>query len=81
LPTFGAPWTDADRLRLQEIAAAMTEDFVARGATGHPLLWERERERERAAVLADLDSMLTDDNAWRGEYDARVVGQRIDLSA
>jgi len=65
LPTFGAPWTDADRLRLQEIAAAMTEDFVARGATGHPLLWER--ERERAAVLADLDSMLTDDNAWRGE--------------
>ena len=45
----------------------MTEDFVARGATGHPLLWERERERERAAVLADLDSMLTDDNAWRGE--------------
>ena len=57
----------------------MTEDFVARGATGHPLLWER--ERERVAILADLDSMLTDDNAWRGEYDARVVGQRIDLSA
>jgi len=79
LPTFGAPWTDADRLRLQEIAAAMTEDFVARGATGHPLLWER--ERERVAILADLDSMLTDDNAWRGECDARVVGQRIDLSA
>ena len=77
MPTFGAPWTDADRLRLQEIAAAMTEDFVARGATGHPLLWER----ERVAVLSDLDSMLTDDNAWRGEYDARVVGQRIDLSA
>ena len=65
MPTFGAPWTDADRLRLQEIAAAMTEDFVARGATGHPLLWER--ERERVAILADLDSMLTDDNAWRGE--------------
>ena len=79
MPTFGAPWTDADRLRLQEIAAAMTEDFVARGATGHPLLWER--ERERVAILADLDSMLTDDNAWRGECDARVVGQRIDLSA
>ena len=57
----------------------MTEDFVARGATGHPLLWER--ERERVAILADLDSMLTDDNAWRGECDARVVGQRIDLSA
>ncbi len=76
MPTFGAPWTDADRLRLQEIAAV-----VARRATGHPLLWERDRERERAAVLADLDSMLTDDNAWRGECDARVVGQRIDLSA
>ena len=76
MPTFGAPWTDADRLRLQEIAAV-----VARGATGHPLLWERERERGRVAILADLDSMLTDDNAWRGECDARVVGQRIDLSA
>jgi len=73
LPTFGAPWTDADRLRLQEIAAAMTEDFVARGATGHPLLWER----ERGAVLTDLDSMLTDDNAWRGECDARVVASEL----
>ena len=31
VPTFGASWTDADRLRLQEIAAVMTEDFVAPG--------------------------------------------------
>ena len=51
----------------------MTEDFVARGATGHPLPWER----ERAAVLADVDSMLTDDNAWRGERDARVVASEL----
>ena len=58
---------------MQEIAAAMAEDFVARGATGHPSLWERERE----AVLADLDSMLTDDNAWRRERDAQMVASEL----
>src|SRR4029077_16515859 len=43
LPTFGESWTQAQRSRLQEIAAARADDFVARGATGHPLLWEHER--------------------------------------
>jgi len=51
----------------------MAEDFVARGATGHPLLWKRERE----AVLADLDSMLTDDIAWRRQRDAQMVASEL----
>ena len=73
LPSFGEPWTDRQRSRLREIATARADDFVARGATGHPLLWEQ----ERAAVLADLETMLTDDNAWRRERDARVVASEL----
>ena len=73
LPTFGAPWSDADRRRLQEIAAAKAEDYVARGVTGHPLLWER----ERVELLADLDAMLSDDNAWRRERDSEVVASEL----
>ena len=70
-----SPGPTPHRRRLQEIAAARAAEFVARGATGHPLLWEQ----ERVAVLADLNTMLTDDNAWRRERDAAGRGQRIDL--
>ena len=73
LPSYGEPWTDAQRRRLQEIAAARADDFEAGGATGHPLLWEH----ERVAVLADLNNMLSDDNAWRRERDARVVASEL----
>ena len=73
LPSYGEPWTTAQRKRLQEIASARAEDFVARGATGHPLLWEH----ERGAVLTDLNYMLTDDDAWRAERDARVVASEL----
>ena len=73
LPSYGQPWTDAQRRRLQEIAAARADDFEAGGATGHPLLWEH----ERVAVLADLNNMLSDDNAWRRARDARVVASEL----
>ena len=73
LPGYGQPWTDPQRQRLQEIALARAGAFEAEGRTGHPLLWTRARTR----ILADLDWMLSDDNQWRAEQDARVVASEL----
>lgn len=73
LPGFGQPWSSLQRERLQEIAMARAAIFEAEGRTGHPLLWARARTR----ILADLDWMLSDDNSWRAEQDARVVASEL----
>jgi ATP-dependent helicase/DNAse subunit B len=75
LPSYGEPWTDAQRRRLAEIAAAQAKNFADRGVTGHPLLWQR----EEAQVVVELDRMLDDDNAWRAERQARVVGSELEF--
>ncbi|MBA3309618.1 MAG: PD-(D/E)XK nuclease family protein, partial [Nocardioidaceae bacterium] len=73
LPSYGEPWTTEHRARLREIATAKAQDFETRGVTGHPLLWQRERDR----ILVDLDHMLDDDDRWRRDLDARVVASEL----
>jgi RecB family exonuclease len=51
-------WTDADRARLHRIAAACFADAEARGITGRPLLWAR----DRAEILGDLVRFVDADN-------------------
>jgi RecB family exonuclease len=73
LPDFGQPWSTEQRQRLQLIALTRAAAFEAEGRTGHPLLWAR----ARTGILADLDWMLSDDNGWRAEQDARVVASEL----
>ena len=73
LPSYGEPWTAEHHARLREIAIAKAQDFETRGVTGHPLLWQRERDR----LLVDLDHMLDDDDKWRRDLDARVVASEL----
>jgi RecB family exonuclease len=73
LPGFGQPWTDEQRARLQEIGLARADAYEAQGRTGHPLLWARTRTN----LLATLDWMLADDDAWRADQDARVVDSEL----
>ena len=73
LPGYGEPWTQVQRQRLQEIANATADAYEAAGRTGHPLLWARQREQ----ILATLDWMIDDDNAWRAGNDARVVASEL----
>jgi len=73
LPSYGAPWSHGQRDRLREIATAKAADFAAKGATGHPLLWEPEKTR----ILLDLDRMLDDDNQWRAHRDAKVRSSEL----
>lgn len=73
LPDFGEPWTTTQRERLQAIGAAKAAEYERRGLTGHPVLWRR----ERLALLALLDSMLTDDDRVRASRAARVVASEL----
>jgi len=73
LPGYGRPWTAAQRELLLGIGAAGAAEFETRGLTGHPLLWAAERTR----ILADLGTMLDDDNAWRAGLDAKVVASEL----
>jgi hypothetical protein len=73
LPGFGQPWTAEQRTRLREIAIRLADDYERRGATGHHSLWLVERDR----ILADLDSMLDEDDSQRREQSARVVRSEL----
>jgi ATP-dependent helicase/nuclease subunit B len=48
------PWSGADRDRLSDIAEEVSADYEARGLTGRPLFWRRDRRRIRADLLAFL---------------------------
>ena len=73
LPSYGAPWTQAQRARLIEIAQQKGREFEAQGLTGHPRLWEREKVR----ILSDLAWLLDADDAWRAEKSARVAASEM----
>ncbi|WP_292836851.1 PD-(D/E)XK nuclease family protein [Microbacterium sp.] len=73
LPDYGAPWSQVQRERMREIAADIMASYERRGLTGHPRLWERERE----ALLADLEWILDEDDRARAARDARVVASEL----
>jgi ATP-dependent helicase/nuclease subunit B len=73
LPSYGEEWTPQQKRRLQQIAEAKADEFEARGVTGHPRLWQRERIR----ILADLAWMLDDDFAYRVRRNAEVVASEM----
>lgn len=73
LPGYGAPWTNAQRVRLREIAESEADALTAEGLTGHPRLWQRERQR----LLSDLQWMLDDDDEWRAKEQARVTASEM----
>jgi ATP-dependent helicase/nuclease subunit B len=54
-------WTAADHARLARIGADRCDEYEARGATGRPIYWRRDRRR----ILADLDHVLRLDSAHR----------------
>ncbi|WP_153504988.1 PD-(D/E)XK nuclease family protein [Cumulibacter manganitolerans] len=73
LPTYGEPWSIDHHRRLREIALEKAEEFTRRGVTGHPRLWQA----DRAQILVDLERMLADDDAWRAERRAAVLGSEL----
>jgi RecB family exonuclease len=60
-PRPDEPWSEADRRRLYEIAADACARTEAHGLVGRPIFWQRDRH----AILADLDRFLRADSAHR----------------
>lgn len=52
----GEPWSDAERARLDEVAAAVIDRYEAEGRTGRPLLWGVRREQLRHQLRRVLDA-------------------------
>lgn len=60
-------WDDADRDRLELIAAEECDAVEARGLTGEPVYWRR----DRATILRDLRDAITADDRRRREQGCR----------
>ena len=60
-PTTGSHGPRTNGRGCSEIGEATADRYEAEGRTGHPRLWPTERLR----ILATLDWMVDDDNAWR----------------
>lgn len=73
LPSFGQPWSQAQRSRLIQIAREQAGAAERAGLTGHPRLWRRERDR----IEVELVAMLDVDDEWRAGNDARVAAAEM----
>lgn len=73
LPGYGVPWSMQQRVRMRELAEEIMSSYERRGLTGHPRLWERERE----ALRADLEWILDEDDRIRAARSARVVASEL----
>jgi RecB family exonuclease len=72
-PAPGTPWSQADRVRLREIADACCDDYEARGVTGRRIFWQRDRAR----ILDDLDRFLARDDALRDTEQATTIATEL----
>lgn len=73
LPGPGEPWSAEQRARMRELAREKAAAYERAGRTGHERLWQRARQ----SILADLEHMLDDDDAWRADTGARVVASEM----
>jgi ATP-dependent helicase/nuclease subunit B len=74
VPGAGQRWTAAQRGQLASMVREVAAEFEDRGVTGHPLLWQQERNR----IAADLQLLLDDDELLRA--DTGRVQVRSELS-
>jgi hypothetical protein len=72
-PDPDAPWTEADRHRLRELAEACMSVYEAHGRTGRRLFWHRDRRR----ILAELDRFLEVDGVVRARYRMRPIATEL----
>lgn len=72
-PDPGAYWSESDRAELMEIAEDELDEAHRRGVTGRALLWERDRRR----MLADLETLLEEDERHRARQHVRQVGSEV----
>jgi ATP-dependent helicase/nuclease subunit B len=67
------PWSPSDHDRMRQLAERVCDDYEARGLTGRPVFWRR----ERAQLLALADRFLTDDDTHRRRDHSRPVAAEL----
>jgi ATP-dependent helicase/nuclease subunit B len=67
------PWTDDDRRTMAAIAAEACDDYEARGLTGRPVFWRR----DRAQVLALAERFLREDERYRRTSRTRPLAAEL----
>jgi RecB family exonuclease len=72
-PAPHEPWPATDRARLAAIGEELCADYEARGLTGRPVLWRRDRVR----ILADLQRFLTEDDRDRRERGSHPLATEL----
>lgn len=63
------PWSEDDHARIRRIAEQVCTDYEARGLTGRPVFWRR----DRAQIVALANRFLLDDDAKRREARSRPI--------
>ncbi len=72
-PEPSEPWAPSDRDRMVEIAERVCDAYEARGLTGRPIFWQRDRRR----IIADLLRTLELDDAHRARHGARPIAAEL----
>ena len=72
-PPPDRPWSTTDHARMRELAERVCDDYEARGLTGRPVFWRR----ERAQILALADRFLTEDDTHRAGDGTRPVAAEL----
>jgi ATP-dependent helicase/nuclease subunit B len=70
IPKPSQPWPAEARRRLTELAELACADAQARGVTGHPLLWRRDRDR----IIDDLVRFADEDDERRARMGLTPIG-------
>ena len=64
VPAASEPWSDAAREDMVRLAREACDDAERRGVTGHPLLWQRDRD----LIIRDLLAFVLADDERRAAY-------------
>jgi ATP-dependent helicase/nuclease subunit B len=73
VPAPGQPWPARAHERMRALAEEACAMIEARGLTGRPLLWRRDRRR----ILADLERFVGEDDKRRTELGATPVAAEL----
>lgn len=72
-PSPDTPWSDADHARIRAITDELCDQYEAAGLTGRPIFWGR----DRAAIHADVERFLTEDDKRRRELRTRPIAAEL----